>query len=101
MEDKFFLNIFSSAQTDLVEIVEYWKNELQTSSKPFLDDYENALHKIVDFPFAHHQPNDEYLRQKGYRIIPVRNYYIFYIVQNSEIQIHRILYNKMDFSKLF
>lgn len=36
----------------------------ETSSKPFLDDYEKTLRKILDFPFAHHQPNDENLRQK-------------------------------------
>lgn len=57
MEDKYTLNIFSNAQTDLVDIVDYWEEKLETSSKPFLDDYEKVLHKIVDFPFAHHQPN--------------------------------------------
>lgn len=102
MVEKTYTVIYhESSKKDLKEIRHYWENVLQTSADEFMTEVYCKTKALENFPFAHHQPNDEYLRQKGYRIIPVRNYYIFYVVQGSEIQIHRILYNKMDFSKLF
>ncbi len=90
-----------SAKKDLGLIKQYWENTLQISADDFMAEVYHKTKALEDFPFAHHQPNDENLRQKGYRIISVRNYYIFYVVVQNEIQIHRILYNKMDFIKLF
>lgn len=98
---KYKVDIFTQAKTDLIRIVNYWENVLEVSANPLIDDYEAAVLKLEDFPFAHHQPNDPTLQAKGYRICPVRNYYIFYVVEDDVVQIHRILYNKMDFTKLF
>ncbi len=101
MIQKYKVVVFTQSKLDLSGIVRYWKKTLQTSPKPFLDDYEAALINLSEFPFSHHQPQDEHLKAKGYRICPVRNYYLFYIVEGDTVQIHRILYNKMDFTKLF
>lgn len=98
---KYKVDIFTQAKLDLKRIVNYWENVLEVSANPLIDDYEAAVLKLSDFPFAHHQPSDSTLQSKGYRICPVRNYYIFYVVEDNIVQIHRVLYNKMDFTKLF
>lgn len=98
---KYKVDIFTQAKLDLRRIVNYWENVLEVSSNPLIDDYEAAGLKLSDFPFVHHQPSDPTLKAKGYRICPVRNYYIFYVVEDDIVQIHRVLYNKMDFTKLF
>lgn len=101
MSKKYKVNIFTRAKLDIYNITEYWVKTLKVSPSPFIDDYEKAIINLAEFPFAHHQPNDKSLREKGYRIFPVKNYYIFYVVIEDEVQIHRVLYNKMDFTKLF
>ena len=101
MEKRFKIEIYARARVDVIGIVDYWENTLGTSSTPFLDDYEKALLKISASPFSHHIPKDETLKAEGYRIIPIRNYYMFYKVVDDTVQIHRVLYSKMDFSKLF
>lgn len=101
MENKYKVIVSTKARMDIYHIVDYWENTLEVSADSFLDDYEKAILKLADSPLSHHQPNNEYLRVKGYRILPVKNYYIFYIVKETEVQIHRVLYSKMDFTKLF
>jgi plasmid stabilization system protein ParE len=45
---------------------------------------------------------DERLAAKGYRVLPVKNYLIFYIVDKRErvVDIIRILYNRRDWVNL-
>lgn len=102
MENNYKVNVFPSANNDLFSIADYWQIFLEVSPKPFIDDYERAIISLSESPLIHHLSNDPTLREKGYRIFPIRNYYIFYVVleEKKEVQIHRILYNKMDFTKI-
>lgn len=75
---------------------------LETPADEFMAEIYYKVKSLEEFPFAHHLSDNPTLRDKGYRIFPIRNYYIFYIVleEEKEVQIHRILYNKMDFTKI-
>lgn len=95
------VDFLKSAYKDLHMIKEYWEKVLEKSPDDFMVEIFKKGKSLEDFPFAHHMPSDETLRSKGYRICPVRNYYIFYIVADDTVQIHRILYNKMNFTQLF
>lgn len=101
VEKIYKIDIHNSAYNDLENIKKYWELVLETSADTFMAEIYQKAKSLETFPFAHHQPRDKYLREKGYRICPVRNYYIFYTVNEDTVQIHRVLYNKMDFSKLF
>ena len=35
-----------------------------------------------------------------YRALPVKNYLVFYVVKEDEVEIHRIVYAKMDLGKI-
>lgn len=102
MGEKVYKVIFlDSAYKDLKAIKEYWESVLEQSPDAFMAEIYTRAKSLDHFPFSHHQPQDEHLKAKGYRICPVRNYYLFYIVEGDTVQIHRILYNKMDFTRLF
>ena len=64
---------------DLADIKYYWESVLEVSPDDFMAEIYHKAKKLEDFPFAHHQPSDPTLKAKGYRICPVRNYYIFYV----------------------
>jgi len=40
---------------------------------------------------------DERLSEKGYRIIPVDNYIVFYVVTKKNVQVRRIIYGKRNY----
>lgn len=101
VEKTYKVIFYDAAYKDLADIKYYWESVLEVSPDDFMAEIYHKAKKLEDFPFAHHQPNDPTLKAKGYRICPVRNYYIFYVVEEDVVQIHRVLYNKMDFTKLF
>ncbi|MBQ0166494.1 MAG: type II toxin-antitoxin system RelE/ParE family toxin [Treponema sp.] len=100
-EKTYKVNFLDSACKDLQAIKDYWEIVLEQSPDAFMAELYSRAKSLDRFPFSHHQPQDVHLKAKGYRICPVRNYYLFYIVEGDTVQIHRILYNKMDFTKLF
>lgn len=101
MDKKTYTVIFySSANKDLANIKFYWEKTLEKSADDFMAEIYYKAKTLEDFPLSHHQPSDKILQKKGFRILPVRNYYIFYKVEGTQVQIHRILYSKMDFTKL-
>lgn len=95
------IDFYPSAYKNLEEIKLYWEKILEKNVDNFMAEIYHKTKTLEEFPFAHHQPNDESLREKGYRILPIKNYFVFYVVIENEVQIRRILYNKMDFTKLF
>lgn len=100
VEEAYTVIFYTSANKDLAGIKRYWEKVLETPADDFMAEVYHKAKALEDFPFAHHLPSDDYLRNKGYRMLPVRNYYIFYKVIENEVQIHRVLYSKMDFSKI-
>ena len=36
-------------------------------------------------------------KYQGYRMFPIDNFLVFYVIENDEVQIHRFLYGKRDY----
>lgn len=90
------------ARKDLFEIVTYIAGNLNApkAAVDLLDEIEKSILKLKQFPFRY----KVYYPMKGlqyeYRLLPVKNYAIFYIVKESTVEIHRILYSKMNLDKI-
>ncbi|WP_407458073.1 type II toxin-antitoxin system RelE/ParE family toxin [Fibrobacter sp.] len=52
------------------------------------------------FPSARPSHQDPLLKLIGYRVIPIDNYLMFYVVKDKVVQIHRILYAKRNYLQL-
>jgi toxin ParE1/3/4 len=98
---KYQVIIYPSAENDIQETKDYFINVLKTSPSPL---FEKLLH-VIDllevnpniYPLIH----DSYLNQLGYRYVPIDNFILFYVVNNTEVQLHRFLYGRRDYKHLF
>ena len=66
-----------------------------------LDDVEEAVKRIAEFPlacriFQHDPPLPE-----EFRIMPVKNYAVFYVARDNAVEMRRIVYARMDLTRLF
>jgi len=66
-----------------------------------LDDIEEAVGLVANFPFAcrifpHNPPLPE-----EFRMMPVKNYAVFYVVQGDTVEMRRVVYARMDLTTLF
>jgi len=94
---KYKVLIYPTAEQDLFEIRDYFENKLKASPNNLLMKFYNNIDLLETNPLIHPLLTDTYLNQLGYRMIPVDNFLIFYVIENDEVQIHRFLYGKRNY----
>lgn len=64
-----------------------------------LDTLDKSILRIQQFPFSCklYQPAKEL--ETEYRLLPIKNYAVFYVVKEQVVEIHRIVYAKRDLTK--
>lgn len=100
MKTAYTLRYLPLAREDLQAVLEYHQATLQAplAAGKLLDDMETALLGLQKFPYARriYQPLRPLVPE--YRLLPVRNYAVFYTVLEPEkiVEIHRIVYMGRD-----
>ena len=93
------------AAEDLDEIIMYISNQLLAPQAAY--NFYLAVQKknvqLRDNPFIYPLHHDETLRGKGLRFIPIGNYLMFFLINESEsvVDVARVLYGKRDISSAF
>ena len=100
MAKKYEVVITPSAQKDLNEIKSYFTNVLKTSSNSIFEKFLEQVKILKNHPFTYRIHQDSLLKLIGYRVIPIENYLIFYVVKKNVVQIHRVLYAKRNYMQL-
>ena len=90
------------AQKDLWDITSYIANKLKApkAAMDFVDTLDNSISRLQQFPYSCklYQPQEPL--EVEYRLLSVKNYLVFYVVTENEVEIHRIVYAKMNLEKL-
>jgi addiction module RelE/StbE family toxin len=90
------------AQKDLWDITSYIADNLKApkAAIDFVDTLDNSISRLQQFPYSCklYQPQESL--EAEYRLLSVKNYLVFYIVTENEVEIHRIVYAKMNLEKL-
>ena len=90
------------AREDIEQIVLYISECLYAPNAAL--DLLNKIDKTIDnlktFPLAHPVHETTKSLDFEYRMILVKNYLIFYVVTKDIVEIQRVLYSKMDLTRL-
>jgi toxin ParE1/3/4 len=99
---KYQINLTEAAEQDLTEMADYIAGENPPAALKVIVRIEKNILKLEDFPLIGVVPRIRRLARKGYRILIVDDYLIFYIIINNEIiEIQRVLSGKRDYRFLF
>ena len=93
--------VTEAAQDDLIEIIEYIVNDNPTAAINLADEIENNILGLGDFPDMGAIPKKRQLAMKGYRILVVNNFLVFYVVVGVIVEIRRIISSKRNYARLF
>jgi len=90
------------ARKDLNDIMFYIADHLKApkAAMNLLDVLEESIFRLEQFPYSCKVYQPIKTLDAEYRLLPVKNYAIFYVVNEQTVEIHRIVYAKMDLSKL-
>ena len=98
----FEVKYLPSFYQELNAIVEYISVTLEAprAALNLLDELEEEINNLKKYPNAHRLYRPIKPISTEYRIITVKNYYVFYVVLDDIIEIHRIIYKKRNLSQL-
>ncbi|HLR52877.1 MAG TPA: type II toxin-antitoxin system RelE/ParE family toxin [Candidatus Avamphibacillus sp.] len=65
-----------------------------------VDALDNSISKLQRFPYAYNFYQAVESLEAKYRILPVKNYLVFYVVTEHAVEIHRIVYAKRNLPKI-
>lgn len=92
------------AKKDLYEIFRYISEELFSpqSALKLLDEIESEILGLKTMPKRFPLISDEAFADKGFRLMPVKNYLVFYVVdeQTKTVNILSVMYNRRDWGNL-
>ncbi len=98
---KHLINITEAAEQDLAEIVEYISKDNPAAALKLAENFEQSILQLEDFPPIGVTPKNRRLTRKGYRILVVDSYLVFYVlVDNETVEIRRIISGKRDYKFL-
>ncbi|MEW6623709.1 MAG: type II toxin-antitoxin system RelE/ParE family toxin [Bacillota bacterium] len=90
------------ARKDLTDITTYIADHLKApkAAMDLLNALDESISRLKQFPYSCkvYQPIREL--ENEYRLLPVKNYAVFYVVKEKVVEIHRVVYAKMDLTKI-
>ncbi len=98
---KHLINITEAAEHDLTEIIDYITKDNPAPALKIAEKIIQNILQLEDFPLIGTVPQNRRLTRKGYRILIVDSYLVFYVLLNNEtIEIRRIINGKRDYKFL-
>ncbi|WP_206811094.1 type II toxin-antitoxin system RelE/ParE family toxin [Paradesulfitobacterium ferrireducens] len=90
------------ARKDLNDIASYIADHLKApkAAMDLLDAMDESISRLQQFPYSCKVYQPIKALDAEYRLLPVKNYAVFYVVKERTVEIHRIVYAKMDLTKL-
>lgn len=90
------------ARQDLTAITTYIADYLKApkAAIDLLDTLDQSISRLEQFPYSCKVYQPIKALEDEYRLLPVQNYAVFYVVKEQVVEIHRVVYAKMNLSKI-
>lgn len=90
------------AEKDLDDIIDYIARDLSApqAASDLIDRIQSAVEHICDFPFSRPLLKNRVLRKKGYRLLIVDRFNLFYVVEGNVLVIRRVMHGSRDYVNL-
>ena len=98
--EEYNVKIFPTAQNDLKEIVDYINTLSPDAATRYYDLIVKKVATLRIMPERCPLAKDTQLRLRGYRMLVVKNYIVFYVINGKTVEIRRILYARRQYNTL-
>lgn len=96
------LKYLSLAQKDLRDIVSYISDRLKApkAAMDLINLFDDSISRLQQFSYSCKIYQTVEPLETEYRMLPVKNYLVFYVVTEHDIEIHRIIYSKINVERI-
>lgn len=94
----YHLYITDTAEKDISRAVDYIDFVLKNpkAADALLEETDQKINALLPFPLEHPVVEDKLLAAWGVRFLQIKNYFAFYVVEESQVTVIRFLYAKSD-----
>jgi len=100
MTTKYNIEYLPIAERDLIDIFDYIRRDNPSTAVNFIDRIDKTISQLESFPKMGSIPKDDRLSRKGYRMLIVGDYLVFYVFLDDIVEIRRILHGSRKYSFL-
>jgi toxin ParE1/3/4 len=100
MPKRYDILYLSIAERDLTDIFAYIYKDNPSVAASFLNTIDDTISKLAEFPELCKVPNDNRLKNLGYRMLIIEDYIVFYVSKEKIVEIRRILHGKRKYEFL-
>ncbi|MCP5102821.1 MAG: type II toxin-antitoxin system RelE/ParE family toxin [bacterium] len=93
MNAPYEIRYLKTAECDLYGIFDYISQDNPSAAANLLEKIDNSISLLSSNPYLGVIPKDTRLRDKGYRMLIVEKYLVFYIVKDKTVQVRRIIHS--------
>lgn len=94
------VKIMPTAQEDMTEIVDYLNTLSPEAAFRYYDLLTEKISSLSDMPERCALARDTQLRLRGYRVLIVEQYLVFFVIIGDTVQVRRIIYGKRQYEAL-
>ena len=90
------------ALTDLKSIIDYISFTLNNrkAALDFIDALDHSISRLQSFPYSCKIYQTQSSPSSEYRVLPVNNYLVFYIILENTVEIRRIVYARVNLDEM-
>jgi plasmid stabilization system protein ParE len=100
----YFVDITDAAENDILSTADHVANVLKApvAANNLLDELEKIEQTLAATPYIYPKAPDDYLAEKGLRFVMVKNFILFYTVNDKEQKVYgiRFLYGRRDWKNI-
>ena len=95
------VKVSPAAQNDFFDIVEHLETLSPEAAEQYFELFMEKTSMLAKTPESCPLARDTQLRLRGYRMLPIENYIVFYVISGRNVELRRILYSRRQYERLF
>jgi len=99
--DEYSVILSPCAQSDFFDVAEHMDNLLPEIAAQSFETFVRTVASLEKSPNNYPLAKDSQLRLRGYRLLPIDKYVVFYVINGNVVEIRRILYARRQYERLF
>jgi len=99
--DEYKVIISPAAQNDFLDIVEHLNTLSPDAAEQYFELFMDKVKMLATTPDSCPLARDTQLRLRGYRMLHIENYIVFYVLTGKSVELRRILYARRQYDRLF
>ena len=99
--EEFSVKISPTAQNDFLDIAEHLSTLSDEEAEKYFELFMGKMALLKKTPESCPLARDTQLRLRGYRMMPIENYIVFYVINGRTVELRRILYARRQYERLF